>query len=429
MNILLRTFTQAFAYKPIRRKLLFTLLMLVVFRFIAHIPAGGVDQGALRAFFATSPLLSLLDIFSGGTLANFSIMALGLNPYINASIIMQLSTFVIPRLEELSKEGEQGRAQINRYTRFLTIPLSALQAVGMYVLLRSQGIVDVLSPLGLVALVVTMVAGTIVAMWIGELISEYGVGNGISLLIFAGIVGRFPVVVSQTAVTVSATTLFPLIAFLVLSIVVIVAVVVMNEGARRVPIQYARRLRGGTLASPQTHLPIRVNQAGVIPIIFAISLVLVPSLFSQFLANVESPLLSRFAQNLSALLNPNGALYNLSYFILVIGFTFFYAAIVFNPKRVGEDLAKYGGFIPGIRPGSGTVSYLTFILYRVTTVGAVFLGLIAILPYLVQRVTGLTTIALGGTGILIVVSVILELTKQLEAQIAMHRYEGYLGTK
>lgn len=424
---IIETFTQAFRYKSIRRKIIFTLLMLVAFRFIAHIPAGGVNQEALRQLFATSPLLSLLDIFSGGTLANFSIMALGLNPYINASIIMQLATFTVPKLEELSKEGEVGRAQINRYTRFLTVPLAAMQSFGMYALLKSQGIVYALSPEGIAALVITMTAGTIIAMWIGELISEYGIGNGISLLIFAGIVGRFPVVLSQTATTVQATTLFPILIFVALSAVVIFAIVLMNEAARRVPIQYARRLRAGGMLAPPTHLPVRVNQAGVIPIIFAISLVLMPSLVGQFLANSGSPAFTRFANMLNSIFDPNGVGYNAAYFLLVVGFTFFYATVIFNTKRISEDFAKGGAFIPGIRPGSATRDYLNFVLYRITTIGAIFLAGVAVLPAIAQGFTGLTTLAIGGTGILIVVSVVLELTKQLEAQIAMHKYEGYVG--
>lgn len=421
------TFSQAFRYKSIRQKIIFTLLMLVVFRFIAHIPAGGVNQDALRQLFATSPLLSLLDIFSGGTLANFSIMALGLNPYINASIIMQLATFTIPKLEELSKEGEVGRAQINRYTRFLTVPLAAMQSFGMYTLLKSQGIVYALTPEGVAALVITMTAGTIIAMWIGELVSEYGIGNGISLLIFAGIVGRFPVVLSQTATTFQVTTFFPLIIFVALSAVVIFAIVLTNEAARRIPIQYARRLRAGGMLAPPTHLPVRVNQAGVIPIIFAISLVLMPSLFGQFLANSENTAFTRLANMLTSIFDPNGVSYNVMYFLLVVGFTFFYATVVFNTKRISEDFAKGGAFIPGIRPGSSTRDYLNFVLYRVTTIGAIFLAGVAVLPAIAQGFTGLTTLAIGGTGILIVVSVVLELSKQLEAQVSMHKYSGYVG--
>lgn len=419
-------FIQAFRFPALRKKILVTALLLVVFRFAAHVPAGGVNQEALGRLFATSPLLSLLDIFSGGTLANFSIMALGLNPYINASIIMQLGTFIFPRLEELSKEGELGRREINKYTRFLTVPFAALQAGGMYLLLRSQNIIDVLSPLTFIALVVTMVAGTVFVMWLGELISEYGVGNGISLLIFAGIVGRLPVVTSQTFLTLDPGTIFALLVFLALSVVVIVGVVLVNEAARRIPIQYAKRLRGGVLASPQTFLPVRVNQGGVIPIIFAVSLVLFPSFVVQFLSGLPNPTLVGLANSFSNIFSPRGFSYNFIYFLLVIGFSFFYAGVIFNPKRVAEDLAKYGGFIPGIRPGSSTVSYLTFILYRITLGGAIFLGIIAVLPSILQGFTGITTLAIGGTGILIVVSVVLELTKQLESQVAMHRYSGYV---
>lgn len=426
---LFETLREALKFSELRRKILFTFFAIAIFRFLAHVPAGGVDREALRQLFNSSPLLSLLDIFSGGTLANFSIMALGLNPYINASIIMQLATFLFPSLEAMSREGEHGRREINKYTRLLTVPLAALQAVGMYALLRSQSIVETLSPILFVSLVATMVAGTVLAMWIGEIISEYGMGNGISLLIFAGIVGRFPVVFTQTVTTIDASTFFPLIAFIVLSLVVVFGVVLINEGARQIPIQYARRLRGGVLASPQTYLPVRVNQGGVIPIIFAVSLVLVPSLFGQFVSRVPSPFLSQGAEAISNLFDPNGTLYNLSYFLLVIGFSFFYAGVIFNPKRMSEDLAKYGGFIPGVRPGSSTTSYLNFVLYRITLGGSLFLAAIAILPFLVQKTTGLTTVVLGGTGLLIVVSVILELIKQLQGQVAMHRYTGYVGRK
>lgn len=418
-------FTQAFKFPVLRQKILLTIAFLIIFRFLAHVPAGGVNQEELRRLFLTSPLLSLLDIFSGGTLANFSIMALGLNPYINSSIIMQLGTFLFPKLEELSKEGELGRREINRYTRLLTIPMSVLSAIGMYFLLRSQGIIDVLSPIYFVSLVITMTAGTILAMWLGELISEFGLGNGISVLIFAGIVGRFPVVATQTFTTLEAQSLLPLVFFLGLSLGVIFLVVLIQEAARRIPIQYARRLRSGALANPQTFLPIRINQGGVIPIIFAVSLVLVPSLISQVLSRVPSPLFSRLADILSSLFSPDSAFYNIFYFMLVIGFSFFYAGVIFNPKRVSDDLHKYGGFIPGIRPGSATTSYLSFVLYRVTAGGALFLAAIAILPFLVQKTTGLVTVAIGGTGLLIVVSVVLELIKQLESQVTMHKYGAY----
>lgn len=420
-------FSKAVKIPELRRKLVFTALLILVFRFAAHIPAAGINQEALRRLFATSPLLSLLDIFSGGTLANFSIMALGLNPYINASIIMQLLTLVFPKLEELQREGEAGREKMNQYTRFLTVPLASLQAFGMYALLRSQGIVEVLTPLIILSLVVTMTAGTIFAMWLGELISEYGIGNGISILIFAGIVGRFPVTVGQTFVTLDPQKIFPLLVFVVMAVVVVAAIVIMNEGARRITIQYARRARGRVYAGQSTHLPLRVNQAGVIPIIFAISLVLMPSMVGQFLSGAPNPFVSQFANSVSSLFSPNGGVYNLAYFLLVVGFTFFYTAVVFNPEKISKDIKKYGGFIPGIRPGTPTADYLNYILTRITVAGAIFLGLIAILPSIAQNLTGLTTVAIGGTGILIVVSVILETVRQLETQVVMRGYERYLG--
>lgn len=417
---------RAVSIPEIKRKILFTAAVLIVFRLVAHIPASGVDRTALQALFAKSQFLSLLDIFSGGTLANFSILALGLNPYINASIIMQLLTLVFPRLEELSKEGEAGREKINQYTRFLTVPLASLQAFGMYALLRSQGIVSFLNPISIFALVVTMTAGTIFTMWLGELITEHGIGNGISLLIFAGIVGRLPVTVGQALVTSAAEDIFPIGSFTIMAVVVITAIVIMNEATRRVPVQYARRAsRGGTVAQ-QTHLPLRLNQAGVIPIIFAVSLVLIPSMLGQFLSGAANPKISLFAQSIAAWFSPQSIIYNATYFLLVVGFTFFYTAVIFNPTKIADEIKKYGGFIPGIRPGKSTADYLSHILARITLAGAVFLGLVAILPSIAQGITGVGTFALGGTGILIVVSVVLETTKKIEAQVVMRNYEKFV---
>lgn len=422
----LKNLSRALSVPEVRRKIVFTAAILVIFRLVAHIPASGVDRAALSAFFAQSQFLTLLDIFSGGTLANFSILALGLNPYINASIILQLLTLVIPRLEELSKEGEAGREKINQYTRFLTVPLASMQAFGVYVFLRSQGIISFLTPLHIFALVATMTAGTIFTMWLGELISEHGIGNGISVLIFAGIVGRLPINVGQALLTTVAQDVFPLIAFVVMAVVVIAAIVVMNEATRRIPVQYARRAaRGGTIAQ-KTHLPLRLNQAGVIPIIFAISLVLLPSMIGQFLSQVPNPKLAQFAGTLAFWFNPNGLIYNLTYFLLVVGFTFFYTAVIFNPTKIADEIKKYGGFVPGIRPGSPTSDYLNYVLTRITLVGGVFLGLVAVLPSIIQQVTGVGTLALGGTGILIVVSVILEITKKIEAQLVMRNYEKFI---
>ena len=427
MNRIIEPLVRAWKTPELRRRILFTILMLAVFRLFAHIPVPAVDIRRLRDLFAQNELLSLLDIFSGGTLANFSVMALGLNPYINASIIFQLLTMIIPRLEELSKEGESGRELINQYTRILTVPLSILQAFGMYMLLRNQSIIESLSPLPLIGLVITMATGTMVLMWFGELISEYGIGNGISMLIFAGIIGRLPISLVQTAAISQNTNVFNLSTFAAIAIIVIAGIVFINEAVRKVTVQYAKRIRGSRMYGGQTtHLPLRVNQAGVIPIIFAVSLVLLPSMLGRFLAVVPNPTVSRIAGFASTVFTPGSALYNLVYFFLVIGFTYFYTAVVFNPVKISDDIKQYGGFVPGIRPGKPTADYLNYILTRITTAGALFLGLIAVLPSVVQGLTNVVTLTIGGTGILIVVSVVLETTKQLEAMLVMRSYEGFL---
>jgi len=417
-------FSKAVRSPDIRRKLLITAVILLVFRLAAHIPAAGIDKQSLQALFAGSPLLSLLDVFSGGTLANFSIMALSLGPYINASIIFQLLTFVIPSLEELSKEGEYGQEKINQYTRFLTIPLAALQAFGMYALIKSQGIVTTLPPLNLVALVITMTAGTVFAVWLGELITEYGISNGISFLIFAGIVARLPVTLGQSVTIISPEDFMKTAVFLVLAIAIVGLIVFMNEATRQVPINYARRVGRANISS--TYLPLRLNQAGVIPIIFAVSLVLLPSLVGQFLSGVDNVQIAQFASRITEAFNPQSLIYNIVYFLLVFGFTYFYTAVVFNPEKIAENLQKNGGFIPGIRPGIQTTKYLSAILNRITLVGATFLGMIAVLPSFFQNAVGVANLAIGGTGILIVVSVVLEFTREIEAQLVMRRYEGFL---
>ncbi|MDZ4209841.1 MAG: preprotein translocase subunit SecY [Candidatus Curtissbacteria bacterium] len=417
----------ALAIPDLRRKVLFTALIFIIFRLAAHVPVPGVDLAALKSLFASNQFLGLLDIFSGGTLANFSVMALGLNPYINASIIFQLLTMVSPQLEKLSKEGDYGRKKINQYTRYLTVPLAALQAIGMYALLKNQGIMGQLSPLSLISLVVTMVCGTIFLMWLGELISENGVGNGISLLIFAGIVGRFPVVIGQTLSTLEATNFLNLLIFIAMSVFVIGAIVFVNEAVRQIRVEYAKRVRGGRIYGGQTnYLPLRINQAGVIPIIFAVSIVLLPSMASQFLAQLPNPAFANIARSFSQIFSPGGPVYNIVYFLLVVGFTYFYTAVIFNPVKISDEIKKYGGFIPGIRPGTPTAHFLSWILVRLTLAGAVFLGTIAILPSLAQGATGITNLTIGGTGILIVVSVVLETVKSLEAMMVMRSYEGFL---
>ena len=406
----------------IRKKLIITGVVLIVFRLAAHIPAAGIDRESLQSLFMGSPLLSLLDIFSGGTLANFSIMALGLNPYINASIILQLLTYVVPSLEELSKEGEYGQEKINQYTRFLTVPLAAVQAFAMYSLLRNQGIIVGLSPLALIALVLTMTAGTLLSVWLGELITEYGVGNGISFLIFTGIVSRLPIVLGQSVSVITSADILKIGVFLVLSVIIVALIVFMNESTRQIPVNYARRVGRAGMAG--SYIPLMLNQAGVIPIIFAVSLL--PSLLGQFLSGVGNEKIASFATNLARLFDPSSFIYNAVYFLLVFGFTYFYTSVVFNPEKISENLQKSGGFIPGIRPGSHTTKYLNTVLNRITLVGAVFLGLIAILPSFFQNAIGVANLAVGGTGVLIVVSVVLEATRDLEAQLVMKRYETYL---
>ena len=426
MNSLLSPLLNSWKTPELRRKILLTAFLFIVFRLFAHIPMPGVDRTQLALLFSQNQFLGLLDIFSGGTLVNFSILALGLNPYINASIILQLLTIVFPKLEELSKEGEYGREKINQYTRFITVPLAMVQSIGMYALLKNQNIVSSVDPLILITTFLTMTAGTIFVMWIGELITEFGIGNGISLLIFAGIVGRLPVTLGQTITTITPETIMNVILFVGLSVLVIGATVFVNEAVRRISVQYARRIRGNKVYGGNTsYLPLRVNQAGVIPIIFAVSLVLLPSLVGQFLAQIKSPFAVGFGRVLTGLFNPNSISYNVIYFLLVIGFTYFYTAITFNPKKIADEIQKYGGFIPGIRPGSPTASYLNYILTRITLAGALFLGLIAILPSLAQGTTGVSTLLVGGTGVLIVVSVVLETVKALEAQLVMRNYDEF----
>lgn len=417
-----RFFSSAFKTPSTRKKIIVTAVVLVVFRVAAHIPAAGIDRTTLAALFSGSPLLSLLDVFSGGTLANFSILALGLNPYINASIIMQLLGYVIPSLEALQKEGEYGQEKINQYTRLITVPLATLQAFGMYALLKGQQVITGLDPLSLLSLVVTMTAGTVFAVWLGELITEYGFKNGVSLLIFTGIVARLPVVLGQSASTIQSQDFLKVGIFLTLSVIVVGLVIFVSEAKRKIPINYAKR-KSETGLGAMSYLPLRLNQAGVVPIIFAVSLVLLPSLLGQFLVNVQNPTIAEIARNISLAFNPQSVIYNVIYFFLVFGFTYFYTAIVFNPDKISENLQKSGGFVSGIRPGKETSKYLSFVLSRLTVVGGVFLGLIAVLPSFFTNSIGASNLAIGGTGVLIVVSVALEMIREIEGEVVMGRYE------
>ena len=416
-------YSKALKSPDIRKKIIITAVVLFIFRMVAHIPAAGIDRTSLQALFSGNALLSLLDIFSGGTLANFSIMALGLGPYINASIIMQLLTFAIPKLEELSKEGEYGQEKINQYTRILTVPLAAVQSFVVYSLLTSQNVISFLNPYSVVALVITMTAGTMFAVWLGDLITEYGIGNGVSFLIFAGIVARLPITIGQSLVVVRPEDFLKIGLFASLAALVVGLIVFMNEATRRIPISYARRAGRTTKAS--SYLPLRLNQAGVIPIIFAVSLVLLPSFIGQFLSTSSNPQIAGIATWMIKAFNPQSVIYSITYFLLVIGFTYFYTAVVFNPEKIAENLQKSGGFIPGIRPGEQTRKYLSNVLNRITLVGAVFLGSIAVLPSVIQGFTGVANLAIGGTGILIVVSVVLEITRNIESQLVMKRYDTF----
>ncbi len=410
----------------IKQKLLFTLFILTVFRLLAHIPLPGVNLNAFRLLFAQSEFLNLLNLFSGGALSNFSIIALGLNPYINASIVLQLLTMVIPSLERLSKEGKEGQRKINQYTRILSVPLALIQAIGMYFLLRNQGIIGELSWPQLLLMLTSLVSGSILLVWLGEQINLYGLGNGISILIFAGVLSGMTVSFVRTLLAQTGQSALHLLTFVLMVIGVIGGIIIINEAQREIPIQYAQRGQGRRgYGGLKTHLPLRLNQAGVMPIIFALSLLLLPSMLANFLTNLPWPFITRSAQFLIELLN-NQLIYGLFYFLLVVGFTYFYTAIQFNPHDVAENLQKQGGFIPGIRPGRATVKFLNQVLSRITLVGAVFLGLVAILPLLTPRLTGVTTFQLGGTGILIVVSVIIETAKQLESMLVMRDYEGFL---
>ena len=416
-------FKKVVTHPGLRKKVLITALILLVFRIAAHIPAAGIDKNSLSALFAGSPLLSLLDVFSGGTLANFSIMALGLNPYINASIILQLLGYVIPSLEELQKEGEYGQEKINQYTRFLTVPLAIMQSFGMYMLLKSQNVIGNLSISQLIILCLTMTAGTMFAVWLGDLITEYAFKSGISFLIFVGIISRLPITLGQTISTFNSQDILKLIIFGVSAIAVIGLIIFVNEVIRQIPISYAKASRG--LRQSSSYLPLRLNQAGVIPIIFAVSLVLMPSMVTQFLSASNNSAIISISGAIQKFFNPTSISYNVIYFLLVVGFTYFYTSVVFNPEKISENLQKSGGFIPGIRPGSSTIKYLSYVLSRITLVGAIFLGSVAVLPSLFQKTVGSTNLAIGGTGVLIVISVVLEIVREIEGDLLMSKYEGF----
>lgn len=426
MNNIFAPLRALFKVKDLRNRLIFTAVIIAVFRLVAHIPTPGINITALQKLFGGNAFLSLLDVFSGGTLTNFSVMALGLNPYINASIIIQMLTMVMPKLEELQKEGDYGRQKINQYTRLLTLPLCFLQGIALITLLSRQGLTTTSDPLKLAAIVFTLSAGTSFLIWLGEQLNDYGLGNGISMIIFVGIVSRIPVSVAQVFSTIDPSQYFTYLIFAFFAFVAIYAIIRTGEAVREIPIQSARRGASSFVSSVSNHLPLRLNQAGVIPIIFAVSFMLIPNLLSRVLAGVHQPALASFASGLSTALSPNTVLYNVIYFLLVVAFCYFYTAVVFNPEKIAKDLRTSGSFIPGVRPGSNTVDYLNYILNRITLVGASFLGLVAIFPSIVSGLTGVKSIAIGGTGILIVVSVVLEILKAINSQLYMYNYDKFL---
>lgn len=420
--------TQIFKIKELRNKIFFILSLLVVFRLIANIPVPGVDQEKLRMFFEGNQFFGLLNLFSGRGLSSISIVLLGVGPYITSSIIMQLLTMIVPRLEQIYKEeGEAGRQKFNQWTRWLTVPLAALQTFAMISLFRSRGILGEIGAFDMLVIVATAVCGTIFLMWLGELITEKGIGNGVSLIIFAGIISGLPSAVSRIFATWDPSKLFTYIILLAVVAGAVGAVVFMTEGQRNIPVSYAKRIRGNKMyGGTSTHLPLRINQAGVIPIIFALSIMLFPGMVSGFLASkYQGTVVANIASKASTLLSPSSWVYWSIYFLLVVAFTYFYTAVVFDPNKISESLQKQGGYIPGIRPGKTTAEYLYKIMNRVTLSGAVFLGLIAILPFIIQSFTDIGQVSVGGTGLLIVVSVVIETMKQIEGQLVMRDYEGF----
>ena len=428
---LIQSMIDAMRVPDLRGKILFTLAILVVFRFVAHVPVPGVDSNALAQAFQSQALLGFLDLFSGGALANLSVAALGVYPYITASIVMQILVPVIPSLKALSQEGEYGRQRINQMTHWLAVPIAFLQSWGQLTLLQQSGVLPTIE-LGLnmptLAMVLSMVAGTMFLVWLGELITERGLGNGISLIIFGGIVARFPQIVGQGFLESDQTA--GLLLLVVLGLIIIYLIVLFTEAQRRVPVQYGRSVfRGGRMQrqSGSTFLPLRVNSAGMIPLIFAFSIIILPGTIASYFRNpLSDDFFSRLARFFANTLDPTNFPYWAGVFILVVLFTFFYTLVIFQQQNLSENLQRNGGFIPGIRPGRPTQEYLTRVLIRITWGGALFLGLIAIIPFFVTQATDVRSLTLSSTSLLIMVGVALDTMRQLEAQLLMRNYEGFI---
>jgi preprotein translocase subunit SecY len=431
---LIQAMFDAFSLPDLRGKILFTFLILVIFRFVAQVPAPGVDRDALAEVFKNNQLIGMLDLFSGGAMRNFSVLAMGVYPYITATIVMQLLQPVIPQLMALSREGEAGRNKINMYTHWLAVPLAALQGYGQVVLLQREGVFGdggSVPPLAMAAMILSMVAGTMFLVWLGELITERGIGNGVSIIIFGGIVAGMPNLVARGGL-VWSTDWPGVVAFAVLGLATIWAIVVFTEAARRIPVHYSKSVfRGRRMyrQSGSTHIPLKVNSAGMIPLIFAMSLVMLPGIIASY-----------FPSSGSSVSDGSGIAHFLRwweqgqwdwswwllYFLLVVGFSFFYTIVVFEQMNLADTLQKQGGFIPGVRPGPNTATYLSHVMSRITWAGALFLALVAVIPYLARKATGVEVVVLSSTALLIMVGVALDTMKQLEAQLLMRRYEGFL---
>jgi len=424
---LLQAMLDAFSLPDLRRRIIVTVGILVVFRFVAHVPLPGVDLDALQELFESNALLGMLDLFSGGAMKQFSVAAMGVYPYITASIIMILLVPVIPRLQALSQEGEGGRNKINLITHWLTVPLAGLSGYGQLVLLQRAGAVSSSSPLATATIVLSLMAGTMFLVWLGELITEYGIGNGISIIIFGGIVAGYPQLIQQAFLAKENT--LGLIVYIVIVLITIVLIVIFTEAHRRIPVQYARSVfRGGRMyrQAGQTHIPMRVNSSGMIPLIFAMSVVLFPGIVASYFDKGEG-----FAHSIVLWFSPStalpiGAFYWILYFALAVGFTFFYTMVTYQQQDLPGTLQKQGGFIPGIRPGKNTATYLNGVINRITWAGALFLAFVAIMPFLARSITNVQQIQLSSLGMLIVVGVVLDTMKQLEAQLVMRRYEGFI---
>jgi preprotein translocase subunit SecY len=427
LNKIVQQTKKVFSIPELRNKLLFTLVIFFVFRFLAHIPVPAVDAEKLQQIFSQSDFLSLLNIFTGGTLVRSSIVAVGINPYITASIVFQLAGMIIPKIKEIQKDGESGRAKINQYTRLLAVPIAIIQSISILALLRSQDLLVTQDFYQLAITVVTLVAGSMIVMWLGELVSEYGIGNGISIIMLAGIASQLPITFAQARSLGQNNQYITMIVFILVFLLVIGLVVFMNEAFRKISIQYARRIKGGKSTGGQrSHLPVKVNVAGVMPVIFSVSLMMIPTFIARLLLSSQKENLANIGQKILIWFSQTSPIYMIVYFLLVFMFTFFTSIIFFNAEDLAEDLKKSGAYIPGIRPGNATKNYLEYVITRITLAGAIFLGLIALLPSFAQAFTSIGSLAVSGTSVLIIVSVILETAKQVDSMTIGQNYEKYV---